>query len=383
MDPRRPGAGVTGPGRVLGGRYRLDSHLGSGAQGAVWRGRDLSLDRAIAVKVIPAGGDSPGDARDGERWFHREARAMARIRKHSCLAEIHDHGADGGLLYTVMEYIEGESLAARLRAGRQPSLEQTVRWTKQICSALAHVHAADVVHRDVKPGNVVVDAAEGHAHLVDFGLARLPGGSSSSSGRPVGSLAYMSPEHFAGRVVAGSDLYSLGCVMYEMLTGRTPFGHLREWVAFANHHTYVDPEPPRALRPGIPGPLDHLVMRLLEKDPADRPPDAGAVERAVEQVEFVSDDSHRPHVDSRHVDEIRRLERYIEHHAGGPRAMDAEVLDARSRHAGLTGRSGDPRGAAALYQRLGEDCSDGLPPGDRRTFDAFREAARWTERPHC
>ncbi|MFD0374451.1 serine/threonine-protein kinase [Streptomyces sp. NPDC127112] len=373
---------MTESGRVLDGRYRLDSHLGSGAQGAVWLGRDLSLDRAIAVKVIRAsGGDSPEGARDDERWFRREARVMARIRKHPRLAEIHDHGADGGLLYTVMEYIEGESLAARLRAGRQPSLEQTVRWTKQICSALAHVHAAGVVHRDVKPGNVVVDSAEGHAHLVDFGLARLPGGS-FSSGQPVGSLGYMSPEHFAGRVVAGSDLYSLGCVMYELLTGRSPFGHLREWVAFANHHTTVVPEPPRALRPGIPGPLDHLVMRLLEKDPADRPPDAGAVERAVEQVEFVSDDSLRPHVDSRHVDEIRRLERYIEHHAGGSRAMDPEVLDARYRHAGLTGRSGDPRGAAALYQRLAEDCSDRLPPGDRRTFDAFREAARWTERPH-
>ncbi|MEU8438554.1 serine/threonine-protein kinase [Streptomyces sp. NPDC029216] len=373
---------MTESGRILNGRYRLGSPLGSGAQGTVWLARDLSLDRAVAVKVTPAwnDGDSPDGAREHERRFHKEAVAMARIPKHPHVAEIHDHGADGGLLYTVMEYIEGTSLAAHLRPGRRPSLEQTVRWTKQICAGLAHVHAAGVVHRDVKPGNIVVDT-EGRAHLVDFGLARLPGGSSSLD-RVMGSLPYTSPEQLAGRATFSGDLYSLGCVMYEMLTGRTPFGHLRDPYAFLYHHTSEPPEPPRALRPGVPGPLDHLVMRLLEKDPADRPPDARAVERAVEQVEFVSDDAARPHVDSRHVDEIRRLERYIDHHAGGPRAMDPQVLDARSRHARLTGRSGDPRGAAALYQRLGQDCARGLAPGDKRAFEAFREAARWTERPH-
>ncbi|MCX5193336.1 serine/threonine protein kinase [Streptomyces sp. NBC_00249] len=367
--------------RVLGGRYRLDSLLGRGAQGTVWRARDLRLDRDVAVKVTPTSRDleSSGEAREHLRRFHKEALAMARIDKQPHVAEIYDHGADADLLFSVMEYIEGVSLAAHLRR-HQPQLEQTVRWTKDICSGLSGAHAAGVIHRDVKPSNIVIDKKDRGAHLVDFGLARLLGGSSSRT--PVGSLPYVAPEQLAGRSTASSDLYSLGCVMYEMLTGRTPFGHLTEGAAFWYHHTDRMPDPPRALRPGIPGPLDHLVMRLLKKDPDDRPADARAVARAVEQVEFASDDAAGPHVDSRHVEEIRRLERFIEQHAQEPWARDPEVLDARSRHARLTGESGDSRGAAALYQRLGKDCARWLGPGDKRGFQAYREAARWTERAH-
>jgi hypothetical protein len=139
------------------------------------------------------------------------------------------------------------------------------------------------------------------------------------------------------------------------------------------------PAPPGALRPGIPRALDSLVLRLLEKSPGNRPPDARAVARAVQQIEYVSDDSADPHVDTRHIAEIQNLERFIRLHADGPRAMDTDVLDARARHARLTGESGDSRGAAALCQRLGQDCARLLGPDHHRVFEAYREASRWKE----
>lgn len=373
-------------GRVLDQRYKLLSPLGRGAQGTVWLGRDLRLDRPVAVKVATlyrhSGQDEPSDDlhRRVER-FRKEAQAMARMRNPPHVAVIYDHGADGDVLYSVMEYIEGRPLSAHTGQGRQLTLEQTVRWTRHICDGLADAHEAGVVHRDVKPGNIVIDTT-GSAKVVDFGLARFLD-ASSSHGPGWGTVHYVSPERLRNQSGnALSDLYSLGCVVYEMLTGWSPFGHIPESHAVMWHHMEEKPVPPGALRPGIPRTLDSLVLRLLEKAPEDRPPDARAVARAVQQIEYVSDDTADPHVDTRHVAEIQGLERFLERYADSPRAMDTEVLDARARHAQLTGESGDPRGAAALCQRLGKDCARLLGPDHHRVFTAYREASRWKKGPN-
>ncbi|MFG2294421.1 serine/threonine-protein kinase [Streptomyces sp. NPDC048603] len=345
------------PGQVLNRRYRLDARLGHGAQGAVWLGHDLRLDCQVAVKValLDRGPGGPSEERDrAVERFGKEARAMARVRKHPHVAVIHDYGEDGGTLYHVMDYIDGTPLSSHTGRGRQLTLEQTVRWTRHICAGLAEAHAVGVVHRDIKPANVVIDTA-GSAHVVDFGPALLPS-ASLSQGPPMGTPHYTAPERFAGlRATVRSDLYSLGCVVYEMLTGWSPFGHVREPLPLMWHHASVPPESPRAARPGIPAALDRLVMSMLEKEPERRPPDAPTVAEQVGEIAYASDRSADPHVDARHVGEIRDLERFIQSHAEGPRAADPEVLDARARHARLTGESGDPRGAASLYQRLGQD----------------------------
>ncbi|MGA5606159.1 serine/threonine-protein kinase [Streptomyces griseoincarnatus] len=370
-------------GRVLDRRYKLNSPLGSGAQGSVWLGHDLRLDRPVAVKVATlhrhSGQGQPAEElnRRVER-FHKEAQAMARIRNRPHVAVIYDYGEDSGVLYSVMEYIEGSPLSTHIGQG-QLTLEQTVRWTRHICDGLADAHEAGVIHRDVKPSNIVIDTT-GSAKVVDFGLARFLD-ASSSHGPGLGTLHYASPERLREQSGSAlSDLYSLGCVVYEMLTGWSPFGHIPEPVAVMWHHVKKTPAPPSALRPGIPRPLDALVLRLLEKAPKDRPRDARAVAWAIQQIEYVSDDAGDPHVDTRHVAEIQNLERFIQRHADGPRAMDTDVLDARAHHARLTGESGDPRGAAALCQRLGQDCASLLGADHPRVFEAFREASRWKER---
>ncbi|WP_188113928.1 MULTISPECIES: serine/threonine-protein kinase [Streptomyces] len=374
---------MTESGRVLDQRYKLLSPLGRGAQGTVWLGRDLRLDRSVAVKLAtlhrhPGQSEPSEDLNRRVERFRKEAQAMARIRNRPHVAVIYDHGEDGDVLYSVMEYIDGRPLSDDTGQGRQLTLEQTVRWTRHICDGLADAHEAGVVHRDVKPGNIVIDTT-GSAKVVDFGLARFID-ASSSHGPGWGTVHYASPERLRDQSGnALSDLYSLGCVVYEMLTGWSPFGHIPDPYAVMWHHVNETPAPPGALRPGIPGTLDALVLRLLQKAPEDRPPDARAVARAVQQIEYVSDNAAGPHVDTRHVPEIQSLERFIERHSDGPRAMDSDVLDARARHARLTGESGDPRGAAALCQRLGKDCAHLLGPDHQRVFRAYREASRWKE----
>jgi len=373
---------MTEPGHVLNGRYRLDRRLGHGAQGAVWIGHDLRLDCRVAVKVASprVAGEPSAELERHIARFHREAQAMARIRNRPHVAVIYDHGEDDEILYSVMEYIDGTPLSAHTGQGRQLTLEQTLRWTRHICEGLADAHDADVIHRDVKPSNIVIDA-NGLAKVVDFGLAHLLNASSTRN-PGWGTLHYAAPERLDGQAgTARSDLYSLGCVVYEMITGWSPFAHHRDPVTVMWDHAAKVPDRPRDLRPGVPRPLDHLVMSLLEKKPDARPTDARTVTAALHQIEYVSDDAADPHVDTRHVAEIQRLELFIQQNATVPWSTTPDVLDARARHAHLTGESGDPRGAAALYQRLAQDCARLVPPDEDRSYEAYREASRWKQRP--
>ncbi|MFZ3500003.1 serine/threonine-protein kinase [Streptomyces sp. 5.8] len=256
-------------GMVLAGRYELAELIGAGGMGEVWRGRDLSLERDVAVKVIAR----PGDDQLALR-LRSEARAAARLSDPHVVA-VHDVGegdVDGRtVVFLVMELVDG----LPLDAARGPAaVEDVVRWGVQICEGLQAAHTAGIVHRDIKPGNLLL-TAKGRIKICDFGIARESGTRGlTATGAVIGTLAYMAPEQARGEHDARTDLYALGCVLYELLTGEPPFTGLG-WDVLAQHATRT-PEPVRTHRPDVTGELDRLVLRLLSKDPADRPRSAAA-----------------------------------------------------------------------------------------------------------
>jgi serine/threonine-protein kinase len=203
-------------------QYRIVRLLGRGGMGAVYLARDLALDREVAIKVLKA--DS--SAREVQEQLRREARTAARL-SHPNVVPLHAFGELEGMPYFVMGYVRGESLAARLRRdGRLPE-EDARRILADLADALQHAHRQGVVHRDVKPDNVLLDDDSGRALLTDFGVARALGGSETltAAGKVVGTPSYMSPEQAAGRadIDGRSDIYSLGVMAYAMLSGRLPF----------------------------------------------------------------------------------------------------------------------------------------------------------------
>ncbi|MER6302950.1 protein kinase [Kitasatospora sp. NPDC001539] len=264
------------PGEVLDGRYELVEQIGEGAFGAVWKARDARIQRLVAVKVMLAGsGNSPKDA----ARFAREV-ATAGALNHPAIVTVHDFGRHGTterpLFFLVMELLDGVPLSRHLADGPLP-LHQALTWAVQIAQALATAHRAGVVHRDVKPANVMV-LSSGAVKVVDFGIARTGTADDgvTSTNVIVGTPAYMAPERFDSRTLdARSDLYAFGCLLHELLTGRPPFrGTLYELI---RQHGEVPPTAPGALRPGLPADLDALVLDLLAKDPAHRPSDADQV----------------------------------------------------------------------------------------------------------
>ncbi|MFB7178422.1 serine/threonine-protein kinase [Streptomyces sp. NPDC056257] len=377
-------------------RYKPLKIRGSGAMGDVWTADDTKLGRTVALKFLASERLSrKGLATELAQWpvdtFKREALAMARVN-HRNVAQIYDSGEHNGTLYIVMEFIEGGSLADRLKAGEGPTLEQTVRWTGHICHGLGAAHLAEVIHRDIKPSNIMIND-QGDAKIVDFGLARFSDASHSHIG--AGTPLYKAPERWKGDSgTVRSDLYSLGCVMYEMLTGRPPFGaRNHDMHAVMRMHLDDRPVPPSAHRPGIPRELDEIVLNLLEKEQAQRPGSAQAVAQAVELVEYspaaeiggrpgdASDRLLPPYVNADFVRQIREVERRIIELDRKLGPWDQSVVAARTELAELTGKSGDARGAAALYDRLGQDCRHYFGPYDVRVLDAFEGVARWIGRP--
>jgi len=273
---------------TLVGRYELEVPLGRGAMGEVWRGRDLATSQPVAVKLVQlANIDDPVRLGETIARFRREAGTLARLRHPNIISAV-EAGRVGSELFMVMELAEGMSMAAMLRQRRANGLgmfpiESVLRIAKQACSGLAAAHAIGVVHRDIKPSNLMV-SARGHLTIVDFGIARLLEDNSPRLTAPsetVGSPLYMSPEQAAGIDVDGrSDLYSFGCVLYELLAGRPPFVAEIPMVAM-RMHLEERPVPMRNVRSDLPNGLAELVDRLLEKDRGARPPDAGYVLRSL------------------------------------------------------------------------------------------------------
>ncbi|WP_052398114.1 WD40 repeat domain-containing serine/threonine protein kinase [Streptomyces sp. NRRL F-5123] len=257
-------------GDVLAGRYRLERVLGRGGMGAVWLGRDETvLDRDVAVKVLHETSADP----TAVRRFRKEAATLAGLQ-HPGITVVHDAGSHEGQLFLVMELLHGADLA-RLTA-RHPQglpLDTVLDLSRQTAEALAAAHSRGVIHRDLKPANLFLQD-DGRVKICDFGIARGTDTTSTltESGRVVGTPAYMSPEQCQDLPLeTRSDMYALGCVMYELLTGEPPFTPRQPLYALLRQHAEV-PAPPLAdRRPDVPGRLADLVASLLAKSPRDRP----------------------------------------------------------------------------------------------------------------
>ena len=253
------------PAWLISDRYEIQEPLGRGGMGTVHRGWDRVLARPVAVKVLPfaLSADEAAASR-----LRREARAAARLN-HPGIVSVFDAGVADGAPYLVMEHVEGHTLAEELSRGPITS-DHAASIAASIAAALSVAHAAGVVHRDVKPSNVLLTPS-GEVKVTDFGIARAVDDDTLT--RPsgiVGSAPYLSPEQLRGEVGdARSDIYALGVVLFQMLTGRLPF-EADTAMAMAFKHLEEQPRPPAELEPGIPEALDAVVLRALAKDPADR-----------------------------------------------------------------------------------------------------------------
>lgn len=276
--------------RVLSGRYRVDDLIGRGGMASVYRGYDQTLGRTVAIKILRT--DLAGDAAFRTR-FRLEAQAASRMA-HPTIVRVFDAGEDveTGLdgndrpvPYIVMELVQGRLLKDVIAEGPVPT-DNALRYVDGILEALEYSHRAGVVHRDIKPGNVMITEA-GRVKVMDFGIARAVSDSSSTVAETtaiVGTAAYFSPEQAKGESVdARADLYSAGVVLYELLAGRTPFRGDTP-VAVAYQHVSEAPLPPSEINDTIPRALDAIVLRALAKDPFQRPQDAASFREALDET---------------------------------------------------------------------------------------------------
>jgi serine/threonine-protein kinase len=274
--------------RGLGGRYTFQRELGQGGMAVVFLATDLRHDRQVAVKVLRP----EISAEIGAERFLREIKLAAGLT-HPHILPVHDSGEADGLLFYVMPNMEGRSLRERLDAERQLPLEEALRVTREVASALDYAHRHQVVHRDIKPENILLH--EGAAMVADFGIGKaLSGqGSMTQTGMSLGTPAYMSPEQASGEggVDGRSDLYSLGCVLYEMLTGEPPFTGPTAQAIIAKR--FVSPIPKVAVTRDVPPSLDQAVTRALARTPVDRYPSAAEFAEALRGVTRAMTGPHR------------------------------------------------------------------------------------------
>jgi eukaryotic-like serine/threonine-protein kinase len=269
--------------RVLTAHYELDAEIGRGGMGIVYRARDRRLKRQIAIKILPPELAFRSEIRSR---FLREAETAASLN-HPNIVDIYTVDELEGLVFFVMAYISGDNLAKRLHERGVLDVDETRRIVREVADALAYAHERGVVHRDIKPDNIILDAESGRSMVTDFGIARAitEGGDSrlTATGMALGTPAYMSPEQAAGeRQIDGrSDLYSLGIVAYQMLCGEPPFT-ATSTPAMLVKHISERPTPIEQRRTEVPQDLARAVMMLLEKDPANRFPSASALVAALD-----------------------------------------------------------------------------------------------------
>lgn len=253
-------------GATLGGKYEIQAEIGRGGMGIVYRGYDVMLRRAVAVKVLPL--EYTYDPQFVSR-FQQEAITAAGLH-HANIVTIHDVGQEGTWHYIVMQYLEGETLEQWLHGHTSMPLPLTAQVIRQVADALDYAHHAGIVHRDIKPANIMF-AADGQVTLMDFGLVRaIEGSKLTLSGVVVGTPEYMAPEQALGQTVDGrTDIYSLGVVVYRLLTGHMPFVRATP-MATAYAHAHDPPPPPRTLRPDLPKSIETVILKTLAKRPSDR-----------------------------------------------------------------------------------------------------------------
>ncbi|HEY2639293.1 MAG TPA: Stk1 family PASTA domain-containing Ser/Thr kinase [Streptosporangiaceae bacterium] len=272
--------------RLLGGRYELDGIVGRGGMAEVFRARDIRLDRVVGVKTLR---DDLARDQTFQARFRREAQSAASLN-HPSIVAVYDTGEDmlGNLPvpYIVMEFVDGRTLRDLLRDDRRLLPERAAEITDGVLRALDYSHRNGIVHRDIKPGNVMLTRS-GDVKVMDFGIARAVADGQltmTQTAQVIGTAQYLSPEQARGeRVDARSDLYSTGCLLYELLTGRPPFTGDSP-VAIAYQHVKEDPVPPSQVDPEVPGWADAIVLKAMQKDPADRYQSAGEMRNDIQRA---------------------------------------------------------------------------------------------------
>ncbi|MDN5363642.1 MAG: eukaryotic-like serine/threonine-protein kinase [Eubacteriales bacterium] len=249
-------------GRIIGNRYEILEQLGEGGMSLVYKARCTLLNRTVTIKILRP--EFTGDQEFVNR-FRREAQAVAKL-SHPNIVSVYDVGEDNGIYYIVMEYVEGKTLKEVIREEGPLSPQRAVAIAEQICLALEHAHENGIVHRDIKPHNILI-SRDGRVKVTDFGIARAVSSATvTQAGTVLGSVHYFSPEQARGEVTGTySDLYSLGVVMYEMVTGRVPFDGETP-VAIALKHIQEQPVPPSALNPQVTPELEKVILRAMDKN---------------------------------------------------------------------------------------------------------------------
>ena len=263
------------------GRYELRQVLGSGGAGTVHEAWDTVLARRVAIKVVQLAGTTPADAEEILARFRREAQVASQMA-HPGVVNIYDYGEREGAAVIVMELVNGETLRSLLDREKQPPLARVVAIMRDMLMALDHCHRHGIVHRDIKPGNVLLPQ-DGGLKLTDFGIVRVEDSDLTMDGTQMGTPGYMSPEQFTARqpVDARTDIWSSGVVLYEMLTGKRPFGGGN--MTAVMHRVLNDtPEPPSRSVPDLPPAFDAVVLRALDKDPTKRFASAAAFAEALQ-----------------------------------------------------------------------------------------------------
>lgn len=272
-------------GKLLAGRYEIQHILGSGGMATVYKAFDTTLERDVAIKVM-----NQGLAHDREfvRRFVWEAQATGRL-SHPNIVNVYDAGQEGPLYYMVMEYVEGVTLKHLIQERGRLSAKEAFQIATQICDGLSHAHSHGIIHRDIKPHNIMC-TSDGRYKVADFGIARLLRNSTNltRTGTVMGSIHYFSPEQARGQEIGyPSDLYSLGIVLYEMGTGEVPF-HANEDIAVALMHIQTPVPDPRKLNPALPIAFTEIVQKAMEKNPNKRFQTAQELKQAILQASSLS-----------------------------------------------------------------------------------------------
>jgi len=255
------------------GRYEILDELGHGAMGSVFRARDPSMDRIVALKTIHTVALASEQGGEFRQRFYREARAAGALA-HPGIVPVFDVGEDEDMPYLVMEYVKGQTLDHAMKKGERFTLERVCEIGQQIAEALGYAHHNGVIHRDIKPANILLTSVEVYGSerpkITDFGVAKLTAGEVTTTGQLLGTPAFMSPEQFTGMPIdPRADLFSLGVILYWMATGEQPFsGETMTGVSYKIVHT--EPVPPAKLNPAIPAKLEGVILKCLAKSPANR-----------------------------------------------------------------------------------------------------------------